>query len=354
MKIGIDESSLVQHRTGIGSFAHSFLPVLKAAPSGHSFVAYRPGNRELNTPRRLAWEGWGLPREATRDRISILYSPGFSPPPWGRFKKVVTVHDLIGLIYPGNVGPAARFYWTAWLPANVKRADVLVASSESTRRDIVKYLRISESSVQVVPLAASPAYKKTPQDPAKLEILLSGYGIRRPYLLAVGTLEPRKNSLRVAQAFQRMASKAPDVQLVFAGKDAGMGAALKRFVEDNLMQDRIRVLGYVPEDALVMLYNGALGYVMISLYEGFGLPALEAMSTGLSGVVSDVSSLPEVTGDTALKTDPKDVGAIASSLLEFVTQDSRRDRMAEAAHARSRQFSYEKTAIAMLNIFNKI
>ncbi len=352
MRIGIDESSLIQHRTGIGSFAYSFLPVLKEAPSGHTFFSYRPLGSELNTPRRIAWESWTLPREAEKDKVEALYSPGFSPPPWGRFKKVVTVHDLIGLIYPGNVGRAARFYWTAWLPHNVRRADVLAASSESTRRDIEKFLRIPASKVSVVPLAANPAYKKI-SDPGPIKVLLDGYGIKTPYLLAVGTLEPRKNSLRVAQAFKKISAKT-DVQLVYAGKDAGMGSALKRFVDESGLRSRVRILGYVPDDALVQLYNGALGYVMISLYEGFGLPVLEAMSTGLSGIVSNVSSLPEVTGDTALKVDPENTDEIAASILEFAANDSLRRRMAEAAHARSQKFSYEKTAIAMMNIFNKI
>ncbi|MGH7197672.1 MAG: hypothetical protein ACREH5_02895, partial [Candidatus Omnitrophota bacterium] len=116
MKIGIDCSSIISRKTGIGSFASYLVDTMVATSNGIQFSLYRPkGGQDLNTPRRIWWESVDLRRRAADDSVKALYSPGFSPPPFGNFKKIVTVHDLIGLIYPKNVGPASRFYWSVWL-----------------------------------------------------------------------------------------------------------------------------------------------------------------------------------------------------------------------------------------------
>ena len=335
------------------SFAYSFFNALKKEATSHDLLFYQPSRqKDLNTPRRIWWEAVELPWKAEHDKVDLIYSPGFSPPPRGNFKKVVTVHDLIGLIYPKNVRSISRWYWSSWLPQNIQRADTLVASSESTRRDLEKYLKIPASRIQVVPLAADPAFRKI-NDTSSVDQVLAGYHLKKPYILAVGTLEPRKNSLRLLQAFCEVSKKIKDLQLVFAGKDAGMEESLRRAIRENALEERVRLLGYVPDEDLVCLYNGALGYVMISLYEGFGLPALEAMACGRSGIVSRVSSLPEVVGDTALQVDPENTDEIAAAIRDLVSNDSLINKMEREAYERSKQFSYTKTARAMLNIFRK-
>lgn len=354
VKIGVDASSLIQKKTGIGSFAHAFLEVLQKEMKGHELIYYKPAaKRDLRTFERMRWEALTLPRLVERDRVRVLYSPGFSPPPHGNFKKVVTVHDLIGLIYPGNVGLISRYYWSTWLPRNIRRADAFIASSESTRRDMERLLHIPASSVEVLPLAVNERVFRPAPDPAAVDAALERYGIRRPYLLSVGTLEPRKNSLRLAQAFQLTAARTNPLQLVFAGKDGGMEKKLRHHVDEHNLRDRVKILGYVPDGDLAHLYAGSIGYAMVSLYEGFGLPALEGMSCGVSGIVSGVSSLPEVVGDTALTVDPEDPKAIAAAIEKFASDPALRERLAAKALERSRQFSYARTAKAMVGIFER-
>ena len=352
MKIGVDYSSVIVKKTGIGSFASYLVKTMAVKAQGMEFLRYQPvGERDLNTLGRIYWESVLLGRKAAKDKADILYSPGFSPPPYSRCPRVVTVHDLIGLIYPGNVRPAARFYWSKWLPSNLKKAEVLVASSHSTKRDIVKFLSIPEDKIQVVPLAVNSFYEKT-GDAEAIEVTLKKYGIKKPFFISVSTLEPRKNFIRLLRAYEVLKKRGQGhFSIVIVGKPGGAQGELDHFVREKGLSDAVHFLGYTCDEDLIYLYNAALGYVMISLYEGFGLPVLEAMSCGLAGIISNNSSLPEVAGNTALSVDPENEDEIADALFRFFSESQLREKMAEAAYARSKEFSIERTAHQMLDIF---
>lgn len=353
MKIGVDASSLIAQKTGIGSFASHLLEEYERDSRGVDFVRLAPGHAgDLNTPRRLWWEAVGLPAKARAARIDALYSPGFSPPPALEVKRIVTVHDLIGLLFPANMGPVPRFYWKLWLPANLKRADRLVASSQCTQRDIVRLLGLPAERICVVPLAARETFRVL-QEPDLVAQTVRAFGIRQPYFISVSSLEPRKNHLRLLKAFGRFQKIHSDFSLVIAGKPAGAEALLRRFIKEEGLESCVKLLDYVPEEALVSLYNGAWAYVMISLYEGFGLPALEAMRCGLTGVVAGNSSLPEVTGDTAWKVAPEDEGAIEEALRALARDTAAKREKEEAALKRSAQFSIARTASLMAQIFRE-
>ncbi len=353
MKIGIDASSLIAQKTGIGSFASHLLEELDFSPNGIDFVRLSPAQRsDMNTPKRLFWESYALPQLAKKARVDALYSPGFSPPPAGKFKRIVTVHDVIGLLFPQNVGLASRFYWTYWLPRNLKKAHKLIASSECTKRDIVRLLGMSPERIDVVPLAVRDTFRVL-KNLSAIEAVKQKYGLKNRYLMSVGSLEPRKNYLRLVQAFDRIRPSHPDLSLLIIGKPAGAEEALQKLIAVKNLQGAVKWLGYVPEEDMISLYGGALGYVIISLYEGFGLPALEAMNCGLAGVAADNSSLPEVTGGTALLVPPKDEDAIEQAIRTLVGDESLRQKMAAAALSRSAQFSIQKTAARMIEIFKK-
>ncbi len=353
MKIGIDASSLIAQKTGIGSFASHLLDAFTHSPQGIDFVQLKPAHdADMNTPKRLLWEAFTLPQMAQKTKVDALYSPGFSPPPAGKFKRIVTVHDVIGLIFPQNVGLASRFYWTHWLPQNLKKAHKLVASSESTKRDIVRLLKLPAERIGVVPLAVRETFRVL-EDPTPVKRVRAKYGLQNRYLMSVSSLEPRKNHLRLLQAFDRVRQNNPDLSLVIIGKPAGAEVGLAQFIAEKKMQNSVKLLGYVPEEDVISLYGGALGYVIISLYEGFGLPALEAMNCGLTGVVADNSSMPEVTGDTAFLVPPKDDEAIEQALRTLIGDEALRRKMADAALVRSQQFSIRNTALRMQEIFKK-
>lgn len=353
MRIGIDVSSLIAQKTGIGSFASYLVEEFERAPQGLQFLKFHPEKqKDMNTPERLCWEFFTLPRKVRDTGADVLYSPGFSPPPSDKIKKIVTVHDLIGLLFPKNVGVASRFYWTYWLPQNLKKADRLVASSECTKRDIVRLLGIRAENIEVVPLAVRESFRVL-HDGARVREAMKKYGIEGRYLISVGSLEPRKNYLRLIKAFARFHQQHPDFSLMIIGKPAGAEKELKKYILEKKLGNAVKLLGYVPEEDGISLYNGALGYVIISLYEGFGLPALEAMNCGLTGVVADNSSLPEVTGPTAIQVPPDDDEAVLNALNDLVEDTACRKAMAALALERCKQFSIQATALRMIEIFKK-
>lgn len=355
VKFAVDFQSASGRPTGIGMFAANLLASIAAADPSIELVRYSSGKSDLRVPERIWWESVEIPRRLLRDRPALLYSPGFAPPFFSSVPRVVTVHDLIGMVYAGNQGGWGRVYWSKWLPAALKRAERIVASSESTRRDIRRFLGIPEERVEVVPLAANPCFRKN-DDRSTIDPVLERYGLRsRPYFLTVGSLEPRKNLPRLIEAYGLLQRAGRDTfDLVLAGKPAGGDRELDRLIRDSRLGGRVRRLGYVDDADLAALYNASLGYACVSLYEGFGLPPLEAMSCGKSGVCSDRSSLPEVTGDTALAVDPENVGQIADALSAYAADPGLRTRLERAAHERAGTFSSARMAGKMIEIFREV
>lgn len=351
-KIAVDFQSTQGRKTGIGTFTQSLFDAIGRMDCGFEFVFLRSKkNTDLNAPQRLFWENIEIPRQLRQAKADLVFCPGFSPPVNSPCPRVVTVHDIIGKIHPRNQLGFSRFYWSLWQPYAIRKAETIVASSESTRRDLERYLGVMTKSVEVVPLAANPLFRKI-DGPSGQNGVLEKYGIRAPFIISVGTFEPRKNTLMLLKAFERAAGMG-DATLVLVGKDGGMEPALRLFIREMKLSERVRILGYVPDQDLVSLYNAALGYAMVSLYEGFGLPVLEAMSCGLTGVVSDVSSLPEVAGDTAWRVDPQDIKSVQGALETFVSDPAARRQLSVKAYERSKLFSYEKTAKKMIEVFEK-
>ncbi len=351
MKIGVDYASVVQGKTGIGMAAQNLIQAMKKESPETEFLLYTASGRELNTPRRIYWESATLPLKARHDRVDLLYSPGFAPPMWSSVPSVVTVHDLIGMAYPGNQGVVSGFYWSRWLPGAVRRAKCIIASSEHTRGDLSRFLNIGPERVSVVPLAVNPVFRRT-TNPAAAQNILDKHGIQRPFFISVGTLEPRKNHLRLLEAYDRLKQKKlHSFALVIVGKPATADKQIKSFVRDRGLREDVVFLGYVALDELIYLYNAALGYAITSLYEGFGLPVLEAMSCGLSGVCSNRSSLPEVAGDTALMVDPENVDQISEALRRYSEDAKLRRALSQAALQRAGDFSMTNYARRMLGIF---
>jgi len=352
MRIAVDAQSVEGQKTGIGVFAGNLMEAMAQEAPDIQWLRYtRASGKDLNPLERVFWESVSIPLKVLRDKPDWVYSPGFAPAFFSPVPQLVTVHDLIGKIYPGNQPAAARAYWSWWLPNALKKARKLVASSESTRSDLERFLGISPRKVKVVPLSAHASFRKLENSKEAREVLLK-YNIRSPFLISVGTIEPRKNHLGLLEAYQKIREKAGALfKLVIVGKPGGAERDVEGFIEEKDLGEHVKILGYVPGEDLTALYNAALGYAFVSFYEGFGLPALEAMSCGKSGVASKRSSIPEVVGDTAILVDPENTGEIAEAMLTFVSDNSLRQTLSDRAYARSKDFSTRKTARSMIGIF---
>jgi glycosyltransferase involved in cell wall biosynthesis len=282
-----------------------------------------------------------LPIEKLIGKIDVFHTSDWLEPP-SRCPKVTTIHDLIIYKYPetfqrrgGHDIVANLKRKLAWVK---KESALIIAVSESTKQDIIEILKIPTKKIRVIHEACSTEFtEKSAEDTEKIK---KKYGIKGDYLLAVGTLEPRKNLKRVIEAFSKVQSAKCKVQsLVIAGK-FGWGN----------QQSAIKFLGYVLQEDLPGLYAGAEAFVYPSLYEGFGLPILEAMACGCPVVTSNVSSMPEVAGEAAVLVNPEEVNDIARGIQETLEN---REELIEKGKARAQEFSWEKTARETLKVYQE-
>lgn len=359
MRIGIDIQSSVGQVTGLGVYTKHLVEALQGVNGNkHEFRFYRKENQQnLNTVERLLWENRDLPRQARRERIEILHIPAFAPPLLRPCRTVVTVHDLIGMVFPNQLNWPSRFYWGRWLPNAAKGAEKIIADSENTKKDILKYLGVPEKKVIVIYPSGHEGFSPS-ADPKARPVTLPSLGIKERYFLAVGTLEPRKNLMRVIEAFGRFLSKKPDTQyqLVIVGSvDFAQGKFFQRIKESfSLDPGSVLFTGYLPREEVKHLYSGAEALVFPSLYEGFGLPILEAMGSGTPVITSRTSSLPEVAGDAAFYVDPLDSGCIAEAMALVSEDRELREELVRKGFERTKHFSWRQTAEATLKVYESL
>lgn len=349
-RIGIDMAATAGQKSGLGFYVENLVRALRELPNAPELVEIKTIKKNLRTPARLAWDQFGLPLVALTKRLDLLFMPAFSAP---RFTKpvVMTAHDIFGVLHPESFTGPARRYWTRTLPQSMKRADHLVCVSESTRAAITTHLGIPAEQMTVVPLAAGAEFGIM-EDTESIQRQLNTLGVTTPFILSVGTLEPRKNFERLLEAFA-FADRA-NVKLVLVGKKGWNYDGIFERIRKYHLQNTVVYLDYVSQEQLVALYNACLFFVMPSLYEGFGLPALEAMQCGAPVAVAQNSSLPEVTGEAGVLFDPYDTDAIRERLNLLLRNDDRRHEMQQLSVARAAQFSWRSTAQQTLDVFRSV
>jgi glycosyltransferase involved in cell wall biosynthesis len=361
MLIGIDASRAVAaRRTGTETYSLRLICNLISLGTGHRLRLYtngRPpaglfggdlaaGNVELRAiPFPRLWTHLRLSAEMAVRPPDVLFVPAHVLPLIHPRRSVVTVHDLGYLAYPEAHKTGDRRYldWsTRW---NARRAKFVIADSAATQADLIRAYGVDERKIRVIHLGRDETLAPVP-DAQVLAEVQARYGITAHYVLYVGTLQPRKNLARVIEAFARAAA-APafaGIQLVLAGKKGWLYDDLFAQVERMGLAGRVLFPGYVDDADLPALLSGALAFVFPSLYEGFGIPVLEAGACGVPVITSNTSSLPEVAGDAALLVDPHDVDAIAEAMNRLVTDETLRTELARRGLANVQRFSWEKCA----------
>jgi glycosyltransferase involved in cell wall biosynthesis len=293
------------------------------------------------------WEQCLLP---CKIRSRLLWSPANTGPVFYE-NQVVTVHDLAALDHPEWFAPKFSAWYRCMVPRLVKRARQVIAVSDFTKQRLVESTRINPEKIHVIPNGVDERF--CPSTPAEVGALLKRLNIPSSrYVLSIGTLEPRKNLRGQLEAWSRCVGEIPaDTWLVVAGR---LG---KRhvFEEVNLdgIPDRVHFTGFVPDVDLPTLYGGALALLYPSVYEGFGLPALEAMASGTTPIVSNSTALPELVSDAALTVDPRDNESIAAALALIVTNSQMRDDLRERAIRRAQTFNWEKTAAMTWDVLSE-
>jgi len=350
---------------GIGTYVRRLLPALRAASPEldlsvfHSRFA-RAVPEELEDLRgvqlergiRSLYPMWNWsgrpPLPSPLDRPDVIHAPSpvAVPPVREGQRLVVTVHDLAFRLYPDAYPLAWGLLHRSGFRRALRAASAIIAVSRSTASDIAHLGGLDEGSIHVVPLGGS--FPVGSEDPSSL---LDGLGVPRPYILFVGTLEPRKNPLRLIRAYRRIASRVPHA-LVLAGPMGWRSDPVRRELAGS-GPGSIVVTGRVSEPELDALHRGADAFVYPSLYEGFGLPVLDAMARGVPVVTSDTSSLPELAGDAAVLVDPGSTAAIAEGLERVLSDEGDRSRLAAAGLARARTFTWDRTARETLEVYER-
>ncbi|TMD40072.1 MAG: glycosyltransferase family 4 protein [Chloroflexi bacterium] len=312
-------------------------------PSGFEAIAIRPGTSAVRIPI-------GIPMAALRRGADVLHM-SYVGPPWAPCPTVITVHDLSYLASPELHSPRTRVLLRLLVGASVRRAAAVIAISEWTRRDLIHYYRLPPERVTTIHLAPSSTFHAVEGlRPDRLPP-----GVREPFILAVGTLEPRKNLRRLVEAFAVLVRQnAFDGTLVLSGKPGFHAAELRSAVEACGLSGRVAFTGYVTDQVLNVLYNRAQALVYPSLYEGFGLPVMEAMACGCPVIASNATAIPEVAGDAALLVDPTSVASIAQAMRAVLQRpDLARDLRVRGIR-QAAGYSWERTARQTQAIYDQV
>ncbi len=268
-----------------------------------------------------------------------------------RTARVVTVHDAFPYTCPRTSTRLDWLVYHAWLPYALPAADAIITDSEQSREDIVKYLPVSPEHVTVVPLAADRRFR--PVEAAAVEPILQSYDVAQPYILYVGALESRKNLPRLLEAYALLRAWSERWRLVIVGARKWKSSPILDTVQRLGLEPHVTFTGYVADEDLPALYTGADLFAFPSLYEGFGLPVLEAMACGTPVVTSNTSSLPEVVGDAALLVDPYDVEAMASAMRQVLEDPALAQALRQRGLARAATFSWERTARETIAVYEQ-
>ena len=291
-------------------------------------------------PVRILWEQVVQPGAVRRAGVDLLHGPAFVGPLFSACPQVITIHDLSFLRYPQNFRAGNRLYLRTLTRLSVRRARRLIAVSESTGQDLMRYYGLPPSRIEVVPNGVDDRFR--PWSEAEIADFRAKKGLPERFLLFVGTLEPRKNVAGLIQAYACLPQPRPPLMLV-GGKGWLYDEIFAR-VEALNLSDEVHFVGYVAAEDLPGWYNAALIFVYPSLYEGFGLPPLEAMACGAPVIAADTSSLPEVVGEAGLLVDPLDVEALAAAMNRLLTDRTLRDALRAAGPERAAAFSWQETA----------
>ncbi|PJF41135.1 MAG: glycosyltransferase family 1 protein [Chloroflexi bacterium] len=363
MHIGIDARLNYYRVGGISTYTHRIIQALEAIDTEDQYTIFhsRKAGASLTqafqranlwTPCHHRLERITLSVELLRYRLDILHSPDFIPPLRGAKYHIITVHDLNFLHYPQFLTPESFRYYNGQIKQAVTQADHIFADSEATKQDIIDMLNVPAEKITTHKLGVDEHFRPLPAE--ILEQHRATLNLPPEYFLFVGTFEPRKNIVGLLEAYQQLIAEFPDAPpLVLAGNRGwNFDEMMTRVVAMDL-SSHILWRESIAYDALPALYNMAIALITPSFYEGFGLPALEAMACGTVPIVSNRSSLPEVVGDVGLQINPDDPTTIANAMRQAMSDSQWRATMQQAGLRRARQFTWSQTAQVILSVYRQ-
>lgn len=380
-RIAIDYTAGAWQGAGIGRYTRELLrEVIRLAPPDYRFVlfyaagfpgtqipyaadlaelvALRAGTQTYAIPlpeRRLTqfWHRLRIPLrvEWLVGDFDLLHAPDFVLAPTAK-PGIVTIHDLSYLVHPECAVPGVAQYLRSAVPPSLARAAAIFADSVATARDLAQYYAVKSDRVEVVYAAVAPRFR--PMSAAETAPVAQRYELPERFLLSGGTLEPRKNYVRLFEAYARARTQTPLPPMVVFGRPGWLYEDILAAPQRLGIADHVRFLSFLDDRDLPAVYNLASAFVYPSIYEGFGLPPLEAMACGTPTVVSNAASLPEVVGSAALQVDPTDVDGLAARLIQVMTDDDTRATLRTTGPVQAQSFSWTTAAETVLRQYARL
>ena len=363
LKILLEDGFAVQKGTGISYYTVNLFQQLKMFPEIESIqVVEKPFLTKIYPPllKRvlyIAWLNSGLQLLLQREKVDIIHFTNYLIPVirLSNAKYVVTIHDLTAWKFPQTLPPAYVSYIKRAISHAVKTADLILTPSETVKKEIIELFGISGQRICAIHNSVAKSFWEIPKKHCKeLATVRNKFGIKQNFLLFVGVIEERKNVRTLLKAFEKL-KDCKDLQLVLVGRPGFGFSKVERYLQESHIKDRVVLTGYISEEDKIALYDSATIFVYPSLYEGFGIPLLEAMVRGVPIVASKIPSTEEVAGEAAIYyDDPFDHMALAERILEVLENDNLRQGLVENGLKRAREFSWEKVGKRYLHAYKEL
>ena len=366
--IGLIAYALDRKPSGIGQYTLRLMEALSSSgceplilQSGGWPENFRPGSHQTIPlpgtallPLLLSLGQLQIGWHTRRMGLKLVHDPtGTIPLGFCPAKRVTTICDTIPLVFPEVSSVLERLIYQLWLPLVVKKMDALITISQHSKSDLQKHLKVPTEKINVTPLSAGNKFRVLPR--SEIETSLVRVGVERTYILSVGSVEPRKNLLRLLDAYHLLLKWSKRWRLVIVGApNYWKSSPVVAKVERMGLQDQVQFTGYIPDEDLPALFNGADLFCFPSLYEGFGLPVLEAMACGTPVVTSNGSSLPEVAGEAAILVNPNNINEITSAMQRVLEDPELANDLRQRGLEQAAQFTWEKTAHETIAVYEKV
>jgi len=367
MRVAIDARKL--HDFGIGTYIRNLVRHLARIDDRNEYVllcheadlemagTLGPNFRGVlePSPNYSVREQFHVPLVLRREKPDVYHAPHYVLPPAVSCASVVTIHDCIHLMFPQYLPSRMAYaYARAVMWAAARRAQLIITVSEASKRDILHFFKVPPEKVVVVHNAIDERFLVPPPD-IELQRVRERYQLQHGFVLYAGNIKPHKNLVRLIEAFSQI-RQGPfqELKLLIIGDQISKLPALRRAVHQLKLHKHVRFLGYIPDETLAVLYRSAEVFVFPSLYEGFGLPPLEAMASGTPVVTSNTSSMPEVTGGAAVLVDPYDVGSIVDGVRRVLTDASLAAELRRKGPLRAREFSWARSVARTKELYEAV
>jgi glycosyltransferase involved in cell wall biosynthesis len=371
MHIGIDATPLPPNPVGAGNYIIHLVRALASVETEHKFTIFAQyAGRELidvpekpnikwiilsdkNPERRLIWEQIALPKLVRRAGVELLHSLHYTRPLVLSCASVVTFHDLTFFLFPELHTRAKRIFFPLTMRFSARQADALLSASESTRRDAIRLLHIPEEKIFTTPLGVNEEFHVI-SDAAILESCRLRYELPDKFILFVGLLEPRKNLPLLIRAYARLVEIENPPDLVIVGRTGWGYADIMQQIDALDLKEKVHFTGYVPAQDMPIIYNLAQLFVYPSIYEGFGLPPMEAMACGTPVITTDVSAMRDHVGDAGILIPSQDEEALVQAIQEILHDPDLRKRLSERGRQQAANFTWNRTALETLKVYQYV